>query len=231
MGAVSIHLLEELLALLVPPVCTACRSPLRDPGAPLCVGCRAALPWLAGPRCSRCGLPAPCGRPCPAGRAAFDRAWAPLEYDGVARELVLALKFRGSLRLAGVMAAAMAANAPPGLLADVSLVPVPLHPRRRRRRGFDQAARLARALGARTGLAVDPCLRRRGPASRQLGAGRQARLAADRLRVEARPPAPERALLVDDVHTTGATFDACARALRAAGAREVAAIAYARARP
>jgi predicted amidophosphoribosyltransferase len=220
---------DEFVAALVPPACAACRAPLEDTSTPLCVACRCALPWLHEPRCPRCALPAPCGPPCPAVAAAFDRAWAPLAYDGPARRLVAALKFRGALPLAELMAAQIAATAPVGLLAGATLVPVPLHPARRRVRGFDQAALLAAALGARTGLPVAHALQRSGAATRQLGARRGERLAAGRLSIVARgEPVPARALLVDDVHTTGATFHACARALRSAGSERVAAVAYAR---
>jgi ComF family protein len=219
--------LSELLALVAPPACATCRATLARADDVLCASCRRSLPWLRGPRCRRCGLPAPC-RPCPAARAAYDAAWAPVSYDAGARELVAALKFRAALPAVEVMAAQMAAGAPAELLRGATLVPVPLHPARRRRRGFDQAARLAEALAERTGLPVAACLRRAGEATRQLGAGRQERQAANRIEVRAVAPAPARALLVDDVHTTGATLDACARALRASGARHVAAITYAR---
>jgi predicted amidophosphoribosyltransferase len=193
------------------------------------VPCRRALPWLPGPRCPRCGLPAPCGARCPARDAAFAQAWAPLAHDGPARALVAALKFRGALPVAQLMAAQIAAGAPPGLLHGAALVPVPLHPSRRRDRGFDQAALITRALARRSGLPLVACLRRRGRPTRQLGADRDARRdAAQRQRLHATGAVPPHVLLVDDVHTTGATFDACARALRAAGARRVAAIAYAR---
>ena len=226
------RLRAELTAALAPPACLACRAPLADAGAELCVACRRALPWLAAPRCSRCGLPLPCGARCPAREVAFERAWAPLAHDGPARQLVAALKFRGALPVARLMAAQIAATAPRELLDGAVLVPVPLHPARRRARGFDQAALVAGALGARSGLPVHACLRRRGEATRQLGAGRAARReAAAGQRLSVRGPAPAHALLVDDVHTTGATFDACARALRAAGARRVAAVAYARTLP
>jgi predicted amidophosphoribosyltransferase len=128
------------------------------------------------------------------------------------------------------MAAQIAANAPPGLLdAPATLVPVPLHPSRLRRRGFNQAERLAAALGRRTGLAVCDCLQRRGPATRQVGRDRDQRLTGAGM-VVLRPgrPVPGHAVLVDDVATTGATLAACAQALRAAGARRLAGVAFAR---
>ena len=223
------RVLAELLAVVAPPACAACREPLPRAEVLLCPPCLRALPWLRDARCPRCALPAHGGRPCPARRAAFDAAWAPLAYDSTARALVVALKFDGALPVADVMAAQMVATAPPGLLgAGATLVPVPLHPLRRRRRGFDQAQRLAEALGRRTGTPVAACLRRSGRAERQMGASRHQRREAHRLAIEASGPVPERAVLVDDVHTTGATFDASARALRAAGARRVSALAYAR---
>jgi predicted amidophosphoribosyltransferase len=226
------RLRAELTAALVPPACLACRAPLADAAAELCVACRRALPWLPTPRCVRCGLPAPCARRCPARGAAFERAWAPLAHDGPARALVAALKFRGALPVARLMAAQIAAAAPRELLAGAALVPVPLHPARRRARGFDQAGLIAAALGVRSGRPVVACLRRGGRPTRQLGADRAGRrAAAARQSLHAQASVPAYALLVDDVHTTGATFDACARALRAAGAERVAALAYARTLP
>jgi predicted amidophosphoribosyltransferase len=229
------RLRAELLAALAPPVCLACRAPLAPAGAQLCLDCRRALPWLPEPRCRRCGLPLPCaprdGR-CPAAASAFGRAWAPLAHDGPARQLVAALKFRGALPVAGLMAAQIAATVPRELLDGAVLVPVPLHPARRRTRGFDQAALIARALATRTGAPLHACLHRSGRPTRQLGADRAARrLAAKRHRLTVRGPVPAHALLVDDVHTTGATLDACAHALRAAGTRRVAALSYARTLP
>ena len=151
-----------------------------------------------------------------------------MAYAGPARALVTALKFRGAGAAAEVMAAQIAATMPPGLLAEATLVAVPAHRSRHRERGFNQAQQLARALARRTGCPTADCLRREGAATRQLGARRSARLSAGRIAVRARGPAPRVALLVDDVYTTGATLDACARALRAAGAGTVRAIAYAR---
>src|SRR4051794_22704463 len=104
-------MLDDLLALFVPPACVVCRRPLRGAGAVACSGCLRRLPWLRGRRCPRCALPRHRDG-CPAARAAFDRAWAPLAYEGAARDLVRALKFRAALPAAGLMAAHMVANLP-----------------------------------------------------------------------------------------------------------------------
>ena len=159
------------------------------------------------------------------------QVWAPLVYEGPARALVHGLKYRSAAALAGPMAAQMAANAPPGLLgAPATLVPVPLHPARLRRRGFNQAERLAVALAHRTGLAVCDCLERSGPATRQVGRDRSERMARTALTVALRAgrPVPARVVLVDDVATTGATLAACAAVLDAAGTRNITAVAFAR---
>jgi ComF family protein len=220
--------LAELLALLAPPSCLACRRPLAAAGPLLCPGCTRVLPWLRGPGCPRCGLPRhrrDAG--CPAAGAAFALAWAPLAYDGVARDLVQALKFRGALPVAKLMAAQLAAGVPPALRGVDAVVPVPAHAGRRRRRGFDPAGLLAKALAERLELPLAPCLRRSG-GRRQVGASRQARRDPSRLTVHTRAEPPQRVLLVDDVHATGATLDACARALAAGGSRWIVAATYAR---
>ena len=167
-------------------------------------------------------------------------AWAPVGYEGPARELVRALKFRGAAALVDAMAAQIAANAPSGLLGEGAgpdparpvLVPVPLHPRRMRARGFNQARLLAEALARRTGLATADCLERLGAEGTQVGRGRHERRAAPAGRVLMRSgqatEAPAHALLVDDVVTTGGTLAACAAALRSAGTGEVGALAFAR---
>jgi ComF family protein len=206
--------LSRLLALVAPPLCVACGSSCRVHD-PLCAACRGQLRWLPWDQA-------------PVGVA----VWAAVSYEGPARALVHAVKFGGAVRLVDTMAAQMAANAPPGWLAGATLVPVPLHRARRRRRGFNQAEELALALSARCGLGVSDCLERVSAVGRasQVGRTRGDRLAAlaGSVRLRAGAPVPLRALLVDDVVTTGATLAACASALAAAGVRDVRAVAYAR---
>lgn len=220
-------MLSEIVALVVPPCCAACRAPGLRAEEALCAACRRALPWLPAATCERCGLPQPCA-PCPAAGAAFHRAWAAVAYEGVARDAVRALKFARARPLADVMAAQIAARAPTALLTGGSLVAVPAHPRRRRQRGFDPAELLAGALARRTGLALARALSRDAASGRQLGASRTERRAPDRLGIAARGWVPDHAILVDDVHTTGTTLDACSTALKRAGAQSIVAITWAR---
>jgi competence protein ComFC len=196
--------------MLVPPLCWGCGGVARR-REPLCVGCRRLLRRLGPDPVPLCGVP----------------VWAPVAYAGPARDLVRALKFRGATALADAMAAQIVASAPIALLAGV-LVPVPLHPRRLRRRGYNQAALIAAALARRVDLEVADCLARSGSAATQVGRDRSERRAGPAGSVELRGPVPERVVLVDDVATTGATLAACAAIARAAGAREVTALVFAR---
>jgi ComF family protein len=204
-----------LTALLAPPLCWSCGGHARNgpaaPGPALCAACRRGLSFLPPEPVALSGV----------------RVWAPLAYEGPARDLVRALKFRGALALGREIAALTVATAPRDLLRG-ELVPVPLHPVRQRRRGFNQAAVLAEAVARATGLTTVDCLRRRGAGPAQVGRTRRARLSGPAGTIEARARVPPVALLVDDVATTGATIAACASALRRAGTIEVSAIAFAR---
>lgn len=201
-------MLTKLIGLLVPPLCLACGA---DAGraAPLCRGCRAVM---------HANAPAPAAA-----------AWAAFPYDGPAGALVRALKFGARGGIADVMAAQIAALAPADLLRG-AVVPVPVHPDHRRRRGIDHAAVLARALARRTGLDYAPCLARGGDPLPQVGRGRRARMSgpAGSVTLQQDANVPSEVLLIDDVITTGATLAACIGALNGAGVRRITPIVYAR---
>ncbi len=201
--------LRSLVSIVAPPLCVSCGASAGS-AEPLCARCRAELRWLPPD-------PAPYG-------------WAPLAYEGGARALVRALKFRGAVGLAATMAAQIAVTAPDELLDGFTLVPVPIHPARLRRRGYNQAEWLALELGERRGCPVSVCLERVGSEASQVGLNRIERIDSiqQTIRVRDGYEAPERVVVVDDVITTGATIDACLGALFAAGCELAGGLAYAR---
>lgn len=228
---------QRVIDLVLPPRCPAC-GVLVDGDDRFCAACFADLLFLGPPQCQACGVPlaheadaaARCGE-CLADPPPFDIARAPLAYGGPARTLVLALKHGRRLHLARMMARAMLVAAGPQPAAAV-VVPVPLHRGRLWRRGFNQAALIARALARQRGwaLAVDALERVRATRStRGLTRRQRLKVAAGAFRV-ARPAAikGQAVVLVDDVMTTGATARACAAALKRAGARHVMVLTYAR---
>lgn len=160
-----------------------------------------------------------------AGPPGVDRAWSSVPHEGVARDLVAALKFRRLLPVADLIADRIHWLAPGSLLSG-TIVPVPTARLRSAGRGFDPAAELAQALAVRAGLPLSPCLTRRG-SGRQVGRRRAQRIGHPPV-IRARGEVPRSVLLLDDVLTTGATLSSCAQALRQAGSVRVAAITFAR---
>lgn len=229
-------MLAALASLAVPPGCCACGGPTPRRADPLCRRCRALLPWLPTERCPRCALPGRCGTAvrhrCPAAGAPFSAAWAALVHAGPARRLVLRLKEDGAVRVADLLAAQLAAGIPPALADGATVVPVPSDPLRTRRRGVDHTAVLAGLTGARLGRPAAALLRRTRRLPRQaVAADRRARLGDGAAGVVCDGPAPGVVLLVDDVHTTGATLRAAAQALREAGCADVRAATVTRTLP
>lgn len=221
------------LDALLPPFCLSCRAVTDKPGT-LCAPCWRTMQFLAPPFCACCGFPfeydsgegALCGA-CSRHSPAFDRARAVLRYDDASRGLILGFKHADKTHAAPAFGRWMA-RAGAGLLAEESIiVPVPLHWTRLFRRRYNQAALLALALAreARMPAAPDLLIRRRAtPSQGRLGAAARRRNVAGAFAVRPRRRDlidGKRVLLVDDVLTTGATADACARALKRAGAKAV----------
>jgi ComF family protein len=239
-----------LLDLVFPPFCPVCQRRLgegrRDP---LCGVCWDGLERIAPPCCRVCGLPfarlpdlegppAPragvCGR-CRRRPPAFTYARAAVRYGEVAREAVHALKFGGRRALAAPLGDLIAEMGTGGLPAGTPdlLAPVPLHPRRERERGFNQALLLARRVGQVWGVPVCADILARTLATRpQTELNAETRWANVRGAFSLRRPtlvAARHVVLVDDVMTTGATLTACARCLAAGGAFTVGVLTVARA--
>lgn len=197
------------------------------------------ITFIDAPFCDACGAPQPfevesrCGA-CLARPRAFDRARAAVLYDEASRDLVLKLKRADRTDLAGLFALWLSRAARDLMAGADAVVPVPLHPRRLLARRFNQAAEIARPLARRMGLAYLPgALERRRATESQAGrSGSQRRSNMAGAFAVPRPAWPRiegrRLLLVDDVLTTGATAEACARALKAAGAARVDVAAVAR---
>ncbi len=217
-----------VLAALWPPQCPLCGGE-SDAGAGLCPHCLDAMEPLAGPVCPLCGRPE-AGEGCPAcaqAPPAFSGAFALARHQGPLAQAVRDFKYKRRLATGAALGRLLAGRARARWLRDVTLVaPVPLHRRRLWRRGFNQALLLARPLCARHALALAPdLLRRVRPTRPQVGLSpRQRRenvAGAFALRPGVGDLAGAVVLLVDDVFTTGATADECARVLLAGGAGKV----------
>jgi ComF family protein len=228
-----------VLDIALPTLCVSCREPVHGEG--VCAACWAKLSFIAPPFCPRLGIPFVYD-PGPellsmeaiANPPAYQRARATVRYDDVARTLVHALKYQDRTDLAPAMGRWMA-RAGKELLDEADmLVPVPLHWRRGWSRRYNQSGALARVISSQSGVRVAAeALRRVRATEQQIGLSRAQRasnvqgafkVAADRMAdIQGR-----RIILVDDVLTTGATADACARALLRSKAAQVDVLTFAR---
>lgn len=176
--------------------------------------------------CNRCARRLAAAEPLSgSGPPGLDRVWSSASHEGVARDLVVALKFRCLLPAAETMAERIEWLAPASLLSG-TVVPAPTARLRSLGRGFDPAIEIGAALAERANLPLSACLGRSG-GGRQVGKRRAQRIGQPP-HVHLRGEAPRSVLLVDDVLTTGATLSACARALRGGGAIRVVAITFTR---
>ena len=228
---------DALVSVIIAPGCVCCARPLDSPSrGAVCDLCWASIPAATHPLCETCGDALPSWRAdLPVSRCArcrrsartitHGRSIAP--YDGTLREIVHALKYDRRRSLARPLAALMASRGAEVLCGADAVVPVPLHCLRHWSRGFNQASELARYLG----LPVWHLLGRRRATVTQtdLPEARRHQNVRGAFRLRRRVPSGTVLVIVDDVSTTGATVDACAKVLLEAGAREVRALTAARA--
>jgi ComF family protein len=232
-------LADALVSVVLAPACAACNRPLEQPTqGPVCGACWQSIRPLTPPLCDRCGDPLPSWRVvslpialCPRCRRAarfVDRGRAIGAYDGALRGIIHAFKYEGRRSLARPLGALMRQRGADVLDGAAWAVPVPLHLSRRRHRGFNQAADLARHVG----VPMVAALRRVRATESQIGlpAAQRHRNVRDAF-AATRDAAALRdsiVVLIDDVSTTGATLEACGRALKESGVREVRALTAAR---
>ncbi len=234
------RLLSKSADIFLPPVCLTCRTPVQSHGA-LCATCWADVTFLTPPLCPRLGIPLPPGAtedmvsvPALAAPPLFDRARAVAVYGGTMRQLIHDFKYRDS-HAGRRLFREWLAQAGAEFLAEAELlVPVPLYPLRLLSRRFNQAAVLAQDLSRVSGVPWSPAvLYRRKRTRAQVGLSHRQRQRNVAGAFAVAPKAAARlkgchVLLVDDVITTGATANACAQALKRAGARQVDVLALAR---
>lgn len=229
---------HAVLDLVFPPLCIGCREQVAETG--FCAACWSKVTFLDGPVCACCGLPFGVAlegemlcAACLATPPAFDSARAILSYDEHSRGAILALKHADRLELVPGFARWLGRSGRALLERSDVLVPVPLHRARLWQRRYNQAAELARRLARDWDRVFDPLALTRSRATPSQGAMSSAKARRRNVQRAFKVPdgariAGKRVLLLDDVLTTGATAEACARALKRAGAAEVHVLALAR---
>jgi ComF family protein len=225
------HLAWAALDWIYPPTCGGCTKR----GVRWCSDCQSSVTVLTPPFCSHCGESQPFGGLClqcrthPQAYTAL-RSWA--RFEGSLRNAVHRLKYTGEMRLGEALAEPLIVFFRQLDWEIELVVPVPLGVARHAQRGYNQAALIAHPVALSEGLVYQPAAIRKIKITRtQVGLSRAERLinVAQAFQAERRSVAQKKVLLIDDVTTSGATIDACARALLEAGAAEVYGLTLARA--
>ena len=222
---------NRILDLLYPRRCPVCGDVAMPKGVLACPECRKKLAFIEEPVCKKCGreISAPeleyC-RDCASRKRSFDGAVALLHYDEAARKSIAGFKYGGRPEYADFYAEELVRRYGRQLLRwhPQAIVPVPADRARQRVRGYNQAQVLAERLGAALHLPVLTGVlvrRRHTQAQKELGPAARQKNLEQAMEVRQRPEGLHRVLLADDIYTTGSTAEACTRALKAAGIRQV----------
>ena len=222
---------EIALNLIFPKWCIGCGKE----GTLICSSCQSSLPRVMPPLCPRCGRPQPSGILCPScvsWRAEIDGIRSPFRFDGVMRQAIYQLKYRNLRALAEPLARLLNDYLVTSPVPGDVLVPVPLHRKRLRERGYNQSSLLAKELGKLISLpVVDNCLvrqRQAPPQARTTSVEERQSNVAGAFTCRDQRLQDRQVLLIDDVATSGATIDACAVALKTTGVTSVWGLALAR---
>ena len=230
------RLLGFLLDVVFPPVCAGCGRV----GSILCANCETRMAHVPEPICASCGrfkdmaiaqAVVELCHDCRADPPSLTQMRAALRYEEPTISIIHRMKYEGYFALAEPLARILAGGWPVWSTPPELVVPIPLHPRRRRQRGFNQSELLARSLAQAKGIAVNSAaLQRTRNTVPQVGLGPEERKSNVQGAFSAEPESvrDRHVLLVDDVLTTGATMSAAAGALLAAGASRVSAYCLAR---
>lgn len=224
---------RSVIDFVLPPACTICKRP----GGVLCIECATTIVWVYGPACHRCGRttdhPTPACWSCRQKPHALSQIRTAVWFEGATPDLIHSLKYKGGFALATLLGRYMAEAWPTWDEPVDLIVPVPLHPDREKKRGYNQSALLAQALSERVqGRCQKNAVRRVRYTRPQVGLSAQDRQNNLQGAFEADPTlvAGQHILLLDDVYTTGSTLREVAQATLKGGARRVSGYCLARAR-
>ena len=222
--------MSNAVELLYPRRCELCDGLLRKKELYVCTDCRDAVRFIRGLVCRKCGRPTEEGvllcKTYAEHRHAFEQSVSPYEYRDEMRRSVLRFKCSGRAEYAEFFARSMAVYAAEKirLWKTELIVPVPVHPARKRKRGYNQSALIARILSSEWELPFDEKLlirRKRTKPQTELDRTERQKNVAKAFRCERSRSVPGTVLLIDDILTTGSTLDACAEELKKAGAEKV----------